>query len=145
MPDRRDWPLIALACAADGVLTPLEMQKTLFLIKMEANSLIKDYLFYSFVPYNYGPFDSTIYRDIAYLEANGDLVSERADNARWSYYTITKRGMQRAAIIAGPIDQSLIDYMMEVVDWVKSMAFPDLLRAIYKKYPEYAVNSVFNK
>lgn len=143
-PRREDWPLIVLSLASDGVLTPVEMQKALFLIKQEAGKLVKG-AFYNFVPYNYGPFDQLIYRDVDALVVEGCIALEVADHQRWSFYVITKKGEQRAATLHQQIDPRLRNYAAKAVAWVKSMPFPNLLREIYKKYPDYAANSVFNK
>jgi len=39
-PTRADWPLLALDTAEDGVLTPVQMQKALFLLEKQAHDLI---------------------------------------------------------------------------------------------------------
>ena len=36
-----------------------------------------------------------------------------------------------------------VSYLEKVVDWVSSLSFPELVRAIYAKYPQYKANSVF--
>jgi uncharacterized protein YwgA len=143
-PNRQDWPLVILSLADDGVLTPIEMQKALFLMKQEAGKLIKG-SFYTFVPYNYGPFDQTIYNDIDALARQGFVALEKADHGRWAYYVITKSGAKRAAALQTDIDDRLTNYAKKAVAWIKSMPFPELLREIYKKYPKFAVNSVFNR
>jgi hypothetical protein len=141
--DRKDWPLAALGCAADGKLTPIQMQKTLFLIKMEAGQWLHGE-FYDFVPYNYGPFDSTIYKDIAQQEAEQNIVTERAGN-RWDAYFITVDGKRKATELLNGMDPDLRNFLGVVVNWVKERGFSELLQSIYQKYPAYAVNSVFNK
>jgi predicted phage gp36 major capsid-like protein len=40
-------------------------------------------------------------------------------------------------------NKNAIDYLGNVVDWVSSMTFPQLVRAIYAKYPAFKANSVF--
>jgi len=119
------------------------MQKALFLIKMEAGKKLKGE-FYNFVPYNYGPFDSSVYADIAKQESEECIITERAGN-RWDAYFITVQGKKRASELLDELDPSLRDYLDTVVKWVKERGFSELLQSIYKKYPAYAVNSVFNK
>lgn len=141
--DRKDWPLVALGCAVDGKLTPIQMQKALFLIKMEAGQQLHGD-FYNFVPYNYGPFDSAIYKDVARQEAEENIITERAGN-RWDAYFITVEGKRKASDLLREMDPDLRSYLSVVVDWVKERGFSELLQSIYQKYPDYAVNSVFNK
>jgi hypothetical protein len=41
-------------------------------------------------------------------------------------------------------DPTAARYLENVVDWVTSLNFSQLVRAIYAKYPRYKVNSVFS-
>jgi hypothetical protein len=45
--------------------------------------------------------------------------------------------------IEGRADQRGGAYLEKVADWVSSLSFPQLVRAIYAKYPKYKANSVF--
>jgi hypothetical protein len=36
-----------------------------------------------------------------------------------------------------------VAFLAKVVDWVASLSFPQLVRAIYEKYPRFKANSVF--
>jgi hypothetical protein len=140
MTPRQKYLLIALSKAADGQLSPIQVQKTMFLLREEAPKLVGDG-FYKFVPYNYGPFCSDIYEDLVALEARGLIVTEK--NRSPSIHSITKSGLD--LIKTAGIDQAFDSFISDVVTWVKSQSFSSLLQAIYKKYPKYAVNSVFNK
>src|SRR5437773_8648050 len=61
---RRDWLLVALTEAGDRGLSPVQIQKTMFLFKNGTDRVLDEDQFYDFRPYNYGPFDSQIYRDL---------------------------------------------------------------------------------
>jgi hypothetical protein len=53
---RQDWLLLALALRGGLPVTPVQIQKAMFLMSAEA----KQYLgrgFYAFIPHNYGPFE----------------------------------------------------------------------------------------
>jgi hypothetical protein len=63
MASRDEFLLLALASASDGRLTPVQIQKAMFLLKQEAGQFVGPD-FYEFVPYNYGPFNSSIYDDL---------------------------------------------------------------------------------
>jgi hypothetical protein len=58
-------------------------------------------------------------------------------------YRLTASGLQAAAESRAKLNPALVAYLTAVVKWVSSLSFPDLVRAIYKKYPEYKENSVF--
>ncbi|ESW95249.1 hypothetical protein X768_32820 [Mesorhizobium sp. LSJC265A00] len=123
-------------------MTPVQVQKAMFLLEQEALPHIKT-PFYTFVPYNYGPFCPDIYQDLKNMEFKGQVISDKTANI--VIYSITKSGLDKADGIAKNVDPLVNTYTGQVVDWVKSQSFSGLLQAIYKKYPDYAVNSVFNK
>ncbi len=58
-----------------GIKSRTFLEKTLFLLKKEENidSMIK---FYSFFPYNYGPFSFTSYDDLNKLKKYGFITDE---------------------------------------------------------------------
>ena len=66
---REDLTLIMLALADGGSYTPVQIQKAMFL----ADDLVRDVFDsrYDFQPYDYGPFDSDVYRDAKRMEADG--------------------------------------------------------------------------
>jgi hypothetical protein len=136
-----EWTLLAIAKAGDQGLTPAQLQKTLYLLKKSYSRQLRD--FYKFIPYNYGPFDKTIYSDAAkwadlrLVETNGVL------DQSWSVYCITEQGKQKASELAGNATTAQISYLNRVVQWAQSLSFQELIASIYKRYPEYKVNSVF--
>lgn len=131
---------MAIAEAGSRGLTPIQIQKAMFLLKMEAGRYVGD-LFYNFVPYNYGPFSSTIYGDVDGLVLAG-LVQE-AFSGRYSVYCVTEAGQERAAKIMDHVDSRARGYVETMVSWIASVDFRQLLRSIYAKYPAYAQKSVF--
>lgn len=141
MADRHDWLLQALARQRDGRLTPVQVQKIMFLMKMEAGRKVGR-KFYDFEPYNYGPFCADIYRDLEMLRDKEWLVIEKQGRS-WNAYTITDQGRRAARAASKGLDDTALDYLGKVTDWVTSLSFVDLLRAIYAKYPKFKKNSVF--
>lgn len=133
---KRDWTLLAIAAADGEPLSPVQLQKILFLL---GEFKLKGKRFYRFVPYNYGPFDPEIYRDAETLEAEG-LISITS-GGRWKGYAATPRGLAVADRINANPDAK--DYLRRVVTWARSLSFQELLRAIYARFPEYRANSVF--
>ena len=138
---RQEWLLLALASGEDG-MTPVQVQKTMFLLRMEVPSVVTDG-FYEFRPYDYGPFTSDIYADLEGLARNGLVHIDRFGGAPWRSYSITTSGAQRSLAVRREADPQTIEYLDRLVAWVKSRSFSGLLKAIYAKYPEYRENSVF--
>jgi uncharacterized protein YwgA len=141
MADRHDWLLQALSHQKDGRLTPVQVQKNMFLMKMEAGRKVGRN-FYNFVPYNYGPFCADIYRDLESLRDQGLLEINNLGRS-WSAYSITDSGRKAAGKAQRNLNDKAIDYLGKATDWVTSLTFVDLLKAIYAKYPKYKKNSVF--
>jgi hypothetical protein len=142
MPDRTDVLLAALAASDSRSLTPVQVQKAMFLIAIEAKRLAPEH-FYAFEKYNYGPFSTDIYSDLSAFESAEWILVDPPVNRRVRAYRLTASGLQAAAESQAKLTPELRTYLTAVVKWVSSLSFPDLVRAIYKKYPEYRENSVF--
>jgi hypothetical protein len=97
---RRDWALLALAAAAGEELTPVQLQKVLFLVgECQRNKVGGG--FYAFRPYNFGPFSADVYSDAEQLEREGLARIDRGAPGRsWSLYAITPEGNARAREVA---------------------------------------------
>jgi hypothetical protein len=63
-------------------------KKAMFLLKQEAGQFVGPD-FYEFVPYNYGPFNSSIYDDLNTLAAAGLVTVNQSQGRSWAMYTIT--------------------------------------------------------
>ena len=138
---RQEWLLLALVSAEHG-MTPVQVQKTMFLLRMEAPTRLQDD-FYNFEPYDYGPFTSDIYTDLEVLSGDGLVTIDRFSAAPRRIYSATPAGAQRSLALRQRLDSDMAAYMDRLVAWVKSKSFTGLLNAIYAKYPEYRENSVF--
>ncbi len=64
----QDWTLLAISAAKGRGLSPIQLQKSLFLLERRLSKEELGEQFYEFVPYNYGPFDVKIYQDAKYLD-----------------------------------------------------------------------------
>ncbi len=90
--DREDFLLIVVAAGGVPPLTPVQLQKSLFLINENLRGEIPG-PFYKFDPYHYGPFDANVYVDADALEPRGLLVSVGSSQGTWLDRTITPAGM----------------------------------------------------
>jgi hypothetical protein len=138
--ERKYWTLLVLNAAGSNGLSPVQLQKCLFLIGQNLSHEVGD-SFYSFVPYNYGPFDPAIYADAQRLVDEKLATVARVAGKNWAYYVITTEGKEVAHTIS--ISSQARAYIDEVVQWVLRLSFAQLLSAIYQAYPEYKANSVF--
>ena len=139
---RQDWLLLALSKSPGGAMSPVQIQKALFLFGQgSGDSMGTD--FYSFQPYDYGPFDAAIYADLRRMTNLGHVRGEWSPDRSWKTYAITGSGREVALALEGDADARLVEYLGRIVTWVRGKSFSDLLRSVYAAYPEFAVNSVF--
>jgi len=137
---RQDWTLLALSCAHGAGLSPAQLQKVLFVLGTEIPDAVRP-AFYCFTPYHYGPFDAAIYRDAETMMMQG-LVAISSDG-RTRYYSATPAGRRRAALLHQTAPRNAVEYLDAVVKWAQSLSFSQMIKAVYAKYPEMSVNSVF--
>jgi uncharacterized protein YwgA len=140
--ERKDWTLLAISFAEGEPMSPVQLQKTLFLLGRNFPSEVGQD-FYEFTPHYYGPFSATIYDDAAQLAADGLVRVERQPWRSWAEYTATPRGMARAGDLNKHAPPQAVLYLKATVDWARSLSFQQLVSAIYKRYPDQRANSVF--
>ena len=139
---RQDWLLLALSKSPGGTMSPVQIQKALFLFGQEVGGLIGTE-FYSFEPYDYGPFDAAIYADLRRLTNEGRVRGEWSPGRSWKNYMLTGAGRKAVLTFETEADARLADFLRRIVEWVTGRSFSDLLRGVYAAHPEFAVNSVF--
>lgn len=139
--DRKNWLLLALNAAGAQGLTPAQLQKSLFLLGRELPNHVDN--FYHFTPYNYGPFSKQIYDDAEAMSLQGLLTISQVPGRQYSEYAVSPRGRASALAAKQLADRSALEYLERVVDWASQQSFSKLVRSIYRKYPEFRVNSVF--
>ena len=139
---RQDWLLLALSKSPRGTMSPVQIQKALFLFGQQVGGSLGTE-FYSFEPYDYGPFDAAIYVDLRRLTSLGHVMGEWSPGRSWKNYAITGPGREVARELESDADARLAAFLERVVTWVGGRSFSGLLRNVYAAYPEFAVNSVF--
>ncbi len=138
----RDELILSTLAAAKSEMSPVQVQKALFLLERKAQTLTKAPPF-NFAPYDYGPFDQSIYDSLASLKQQG-LVEIKDPTTKWRRYSLTPAGVERGAA-ALAIEPAATKYVGELVAWVQRLSFTQLVSAIYKEYPEMKANSVFRE
>ena len=69
---KEDFLLMVVASGKDEPLTPVQLQKSLFLIGEHKDGFSEvPQSFYDFRPYHYGPFDIRVYQDADVLAEQG--------------------------------------------------------------------------
>jgi hypothetical protein len=140
---RQDVILSALAAAGENALfSPVQVQKLFFLIDREAAHLLGGPHF-AFRPYDYGPFDSAVYDQLAILEFTGHV--QVSGSGRYRLYSLTPKGFAEGQYILSTLPAQTADFLRAVAQWVLRLSFQQLVAAIYREYPDMKVNSIFRE
>lgn len=140
--ERIDWNLLVLGAAGGQRFSPVQLQKSLFILSRELSSETLGAGFYQFEPYNYGPFDATAYADSRSLAEQGLAIVAPCSQG-YMEYSATPAGIAATRALERELTPQTIAYVQQVVDWVRGQSFSSLVRAVYEAYPEMRVNSVF--
>lgn len=136
--------LLLFFLESDKRIDPIRVMKGLFIFTMEAPpEWISPDVRYKFVPYSYGPYSREIDSDLRHLTASGYLLQSSAPGRSWSYYSLSDAGKEKANQISHEFPPAAVAYMKKVREFVSELSFRQLLNTVYKRYPKYAVNSVF--
>ena len=139
--EKRKLVLASLAAGAVHKHTPVQIQKLLFILDQNVASDLGGPTF-DFKPYDYGPFDSTVYDELRSLETEG-LATSSTTQRGWKKYQLTPQGVVEGEAVLSELPLRASTYIRKVSSFVLSLSFADLVSSIYKAYPEMKVNSVF--
>ena len=138
------WELLLLFLGfdetADRKFDPVRVMKAMFLLEMRGG-LQNDS--FRFEPYDYGPFSIFVYRDLELLEAKGLIERIPVPGRNWSYVCVTDEGRTLVKSLKDKAKEEQLNLVSQVYREVSDKGFAELLRYIYKQYPEYAGKSVF--
>ena len=134
--------IVAAAFAAAGrgaVFDPLRAQKLLFLIDRVVSERIGG-PFFHFQPYLYGPFDRAVYDVIRKLVIEG--YAHTVTSGAYERHRLTGAGYRRGLAVLDSFPPAVRDYFERAAKWMWLVPYRRMLAAIYREYPEMAVNSV---
>lgn len=143
--DRQDWLLLLLALRdSSEPLDPVRLQKGMFLLAQEGGLPAAQR--YEFRAFDYGPLSPEIYSDLDFLVGRGRVEQLAAPGYSWSRYKITPQGLMAASrTLQDETSLAAVSHLAEIKRGVLRRDFASLLRYVYEKYPDYAVNSVFHQ
>ena len=139
---RKDILLAFIDLSIEGIqniVSPIQLMKGMFLFKNE----LKPPNFYKFEPYLYGPCSFEIYSDLINLLEN-NLIDTVSTPFSWKFYRTTNTGSNKANLIIKKLDKRMLEKLNEIKRLVVTKSFIELLEYVYKKYPEYAKNSIID-
>lgn len=139
--NRRDFALTAMSGARGHALTPVQLQKLLFILDREIGAAVGGSGF-DFQPYHYGPFDRRAYTTLEGLAREGFAAIDELQPAR-RMYRLSPEGQGLGDQLRTNLGPAFSNYIVNVCDFVRSQTFAGLVSSIYKAYPEMKRNSVF--
>lgn len=141
--ERQQFVLAALATDSDAEFAPVQVQKLFFLLDENLSNVIGGAHF-AFEPYDYGPFDKAVYRELEALQSKGLVTIEQIGaSAGQRRYSLTTGGRQAGEQVLSQLPEFARQYMTDLSAWVRSLSFSRLVGSIYKAYPHMRENSIF--
>ena len=138
--DKMSVILMGMAPAGGELHSPVQVQKLFFLIDRNMASILGGPIF-NFQPYNYGPFDKTVYEILEEMANLGMVEIVRMEN--WKSYRLTAAGQDAGNEILCGLPAPYKKYIEDLSKFVRRLTFSQLVSAIYKQYPDMRANSVF--
>lgn len=129
--------LLFFMAGSEEEITPIKVMKGMFIINERKCDLIPKEGRYIFYPFLFGPFTGDLYGDLGELERFGLVRSWNLGGMMWRFYQPTKRGIRVAEKLSKGYPRDLIEYTRVVRQWVNRTPLVDILRAIYREFPEY--------
>jgi hypothetical protein len=141
---RADWAMLAIAAVRGKSISPLQLQKGLFVFQRWSNDPLENY--YSFGRFRQGPFDSTIYRDVEAL-AREDLVTIRKakGRGRWKAFEATEAGLRYAMEVEIGLPSRTRSLLRQTVSWMQEQRLSEIFRTIHLYFPEYRPRSISHR
>jgi len=101
---------------------------------------------YDFVPYDYGPMSTQIYRDLNDLTERGLIAATPVEGQTWSRFSATQDGLVAARdLLEQEPSQTTARLLFEIKNDVASHSYQQVLEDVYDRYPEFASKSVFRR
>lgn len=122
-------------------LDRVRMQKAIFLLSQRGSDKLRS--FYSYRPYNWGPYSDALTEDVRNLQSQGKLTVVNDPANRYGRYIATTSGEADAALAWDELNTAERSFLIDVRSYVTGSSFQKLLREVYAAYPEYATASHF--
>lgn len=122
---REDWTVLAIA--ATRGLTPVQLQRTLYLLGQRFPKLAASG-FYEFRPVGGGDFSEQIYRDAEVLSEKGLVMIGDSGREGTREYRVTPAGAERARMLEKQLSSPVLHELRTVVAWARTRSVDQLGR-----------------
>ena len=121
----KDWLLLAIAAAGEAGLSPIQLQRSLFLLSQKRKTHVGPE-FYQFEPGDAWPFSRALYEDLDAFVAAGDVVKEYRPESTRSIFRLADSGRTLAEELQPRLKPEASSYLEEAVAWVTEQSTLDL-------------------
>ncbi len=137
--DRAEVVLAAWSAGGRGSrFNPIQFQSLIFLIDREVADHIGGPRF-DFEPYIAGPFAPAVFDVAESLAADGDAIIDRT-GPYWAF-SVSEAGFSRGQAALSRMPRHASRYVAKASGWVLTQPFGAMVSAIFRQYPDMAVNS----
>lgn len=140
--ERQKHMLAVLATDSGAEFAPVQVQKLFFLLDENLEAFFGQ-KYFTFEPYDYGPFDRVVYHELDHLARMGLINIRNVGNAAKRLYSLTPTGFADGSEALQDIPKPVQDYLAELSKWVRQLSFTQLVSAVYKAFPKMRENSIF--
>ena len=140
--NKENYVIAVMSIAQTSEFSPVQVQKLFFLLDENVSELVGGPHF-NFIPYDYGPFDKDVYTVFEALEDKKLVAIASPDFNRPQMYRLTDSGHQVGKELFASLPKVAQDYIIELVNWIRSKSFTQIVSTIYNLYPEMKLNNVF--
>jgi len=123
---RKGWPLLAIAVSGGSGLSPVQLQRSLFLVCQKREEQVGPG-FYEFESHGSGPASATLYADIDALVAEEYIVKEWMPESSCSTFRLSDAGRARAADFRRKMKKEALEGLEDAVAWVKEQSYLELV------------------
>jgi len=123
---RRSWLLVAIAISGDSGLSPVQLQRSLFLFGQKREEQVGPG-FYEFEPHESGPSSRDVYVDIDALVTAEYVVKEWVPDSSWSAFRLSDAGRARVTEFRRKVKKDALSGLEDAVAWVREQSYLDLV------------------
>lgn len=137
--DKSDLVLAVFSTSKGSAWTPVQAQKIFFLLDERIPTELEGPV-WNFQPYDYGPFDVSVYEVLEGLTEAGHL---RVENGEVRTFTLDPSGQTKGEAALAGLAEDTQAYVRELSCWVRRQSFRALVAAIYSEFPAMRTRSIF--
>jgi hypothetical protein len=121
---RVGWLLLAIAVSGRSGLSPLQLQRSLFLVAQKRGEQVGPG-FYEFEANGSGPSSADLYGDLDALVSSDHLLKEWVPDSSCSAFHLSASGSARAEAFRRKAKRDALSGLEDAVAWVKEQSYLD--------------------